>query len=64
MNKNIKTVNVTWTDDGEILIETDGYVGTKCLDALKELEKHFGKADDIKMKKGAQMEVDRDKQNA
>jgi hypothetical protein len=59
-----KTITITWNEQGEIFIETEGYAGTKCLDALKELEKHFGKADDIKMKRTTTMEVDRERENA
>ena len=47
----MKTIKIKVSDDGSLSIETSGYTGGKCLDALKDIEALFGKASDIEMKK-------------
>lgn len=56
----MKTIKIKISEIGELKIETDGYEGGKCLDALKDIEELFGKASDIKMKnEGAHHERNR-----
>lgn len=46
----MKEIKIKISEDGSLSIETIGYEGGKCLDALKDIEKMFGKASDVKMK--------------
>ena len=47
----MKTIKIKISEDGSLSIETSGYSGGKCLDALKDIESLFGKAEEIEMKK-------------
>jgi len=46
----LKTIDIEILTDGKLKIEASGFEDASCLSALKELEKLFGKAENIKMK--------------
>lgn len=55
----LKTITIKISELGEITVEADGYKDAKCLEALKDIEKAFGKAEEVKLKpEGHRVAVD------
>lgn len=49
----MKKITIEVKENGKLSIEADGFSDDSCLDHLKEIEKIFGEAEDVKLKREA-----------
>ena len=53
----MKEVKIKVDEKGKISVETVGYKDESCLDVMKDMEKIFGKASDVKLKPEARIKA-------